>query len=99
MTDKLMSLSEAVSECVRPGNGVVLGACLEPNIPFAVTYEIIRQGLSGLNVIAPISDASTDMLIGAGCASLTVATDSANRQHYELPAEFDPEVHQFVQDL
>ncbi|NIR45813.1 MAG: CoA transferase subunit A, partial [Gemmatimonadetes bacterium] len=60
---------EAISRNVEPGSSVVLGACLEPDVPFAATYEIIRQGLRGLNVIAPISDASTDMLIGAGCVS------------------------------
>jgi glutaconate CoA-transferase subunit A len=31
--------------------------------------EMIRQGKRGLNMIAPISDASTDMLIGAGCVA------------------------------
>ena len=66
MADKLLSLREAVAEFIRDGDSVVLGACLEPNVPFAATYEIIRQGIRNLNVIAPISDASTDMLIGAG---------------------------------
>jgi glutaconate CoA-transferase subunit A len=68
MTDKLRPLKDAVAELIRDGDGVLIGACLEPNIPFAVTYEIIRQGKRGLNMMAPISDASTDMLIGAGCA-------------------------------
>ena len=69
MTDKLRPLKDAVAELIRDGDGVLLGACLEPNIPFAVTYEMIRQGKRGLNMMAPISDASTDMLIGAGCAA------------------------------
>ncbi len=46
---------------------MVLGACLEAAIPFAATYEIIRQGKRDLDVAAPISDTSTDLLIGAGC--------------------------------
>lgn len=46
---------------------MVLGAALENAIPFAATHELIRQGRRGLNMIAPISDISTDMLIGAGC--------------------------------
>ena len=54
---------------VNDGDSVVLGACLEPDVPFAATYEIIRQGRKNLNAIAPISDASTDMLIGAGCVA------------------------------
>ena len=69
MKDKLVPLREAISDHLGDGSAVVLGACLEPDIPFAATHEIIRQSLRGLNVIAPISDASTDMLIGAGCVS------------------------------
>ncbi|MCP5368266.1 MAG: CoA transferase subunit A [Hyphomicrobiales bacterium] len=67
MRDKLTTLPDAIRHLVRDGDSVVLGACLEPNIPFAATYEIIRQGRRGLRMVAPISDASTDMLIGAGC--------------------------------
>ena len=69
MIDKLLPLGEAISEHLDHGDAVVLGACLEPDIPFAATHEIIRQAFRDLNVIAPISDASTDMLIGAGCVS------------------------------
>ena len=70
MKDKLVALADAVSAHIRDGDGVVLGASLESNIPFAATHEIIRQGKRRLNAIAPISDASTDMLIGAGCVTL-----------------------------
>ncbi len=62
-------MRDAVGEIVRHGDSVVLGACLEPDIPFAATHEIIRQGKRDLNMIAPISDGSTDMLIGANCVS------------------------------
>ena len=51
------------------GASVVLGAALENAIPFAATHELIRQGRRNLNVVAPISDISTDMLIGAGCVA------------------------------
>lgn len=67
MEEKLLPLKDAISAHVRDASSVVLGAVLEPDVPFAATYEIIRQGIRDLNVIAPISDASTDMLIGAGC--------------------------------
>ncbi len=69
MQDKLCPLDQAIRDHVRDGAGVVMGACLEPDIPFAATYEIIRQGIRRLDVIAPISDASTDMMIGAGCVA------------------------------
>ena len=66
---KLITLEQAVRDHVPDGSSVVLGACLEPMIPFAFTREIIRQGKRGLDIVAPISDASTDMLIGAGCVA------------------------------
>ena len=69
MPDKLIPLERAVRELVPDGASVVLGACLEPMIPFAFTREIIRQNKRDLDIIAPISDASTDMLVGAGCVA------------------------------
>ena len=69
MIEKLVDLRDAIAEHLRAGDKAVLGACLEPDVPFAATHEIVRQGLRDLNVIAPISDASTDMLIGAGCCT------------------------------
>ncbi len=69
MTEKLVDLHAAIRDHLRAGDKVVLGACLEPDIPFAATHEIIRQAIRELTVIAPISDASTDMLIGAGCCA------------------------------
>ena len=69
MSDKLMPLAQAVRDLIPDGASVVLGACLEPMIPFAFTREIIRQGKRDLDIIAPISDASTDMLVGAGCVA------------------------------
>ena len=67
--DKLSNLPSAIADIVRNEDSVVLGACLEGNIPFCATYELIRQGKRNLTMIAPISDASTDMLIGAGCVA------------------------------
>lgn len=65
--EKLVSLPDAIHAHISDGDCVVLGACLEAAIPFAATYEIVRQGKRDLDVAAPISDTSTDMLIGAGC--------------------------------
>lgn len=69
MQEKLTSLKEAIATFVKDGDGVVLGAALEHGIPFAATHELIRQARRDLNAIAPISDISTDMLIGAGCVT------------------------------
>jgi glutaconate CoA-transferase subunit A len=67
MPSKLTSLKDAIRDLVRNGDTVALGAALETDIPFAAAHEIIRQGKRDLAVIAPISDAGTDLLIGAGC--------------------------------
>ena len=67
--DKLCSLADAIAELVHDGASVVLGAALENAIPFAAAHELIRQGKRDLNVVAPISDMSTDMLIGANCVA------------------------------
>ena len=64
-----MELKDAIASFVSHGDAVVLGAALENAIPFAATYELIRQGYKDLNIVAPISDISTDMLIGAGCVT------------------------------
>ena len=50
MKDKLIPLERAVRDHIADGSSVVLGACLEPMIPFAFTREIIRQGKRDLEV-------------------------------------------------
>src|SRR5260221_1650747 len=69
MQDKLIPLERAVRDHIADGCWVVLGACLERMTPSAFPREIIRQGKRDLDIIAPISDASTDMLVGAGCVA------------------------------
>lgn len=69
MPEKIANLSDAVAQLIRDGDSVVIGACLEQLIPFAVVYELIRQGRRDLDCVAPISDAAADMLIGAGCCN------------------------------
>ncbi len=69
MRNKLKPLREAIAETVKDGCSVVLGAGLEACIPFAASHEIIRLRRRDLNIIAPISDMSTDLLIGAGCVA------------------------------
>jgi glutaconate CoA-transferase subunit A len=69
MHSKLVDLKTAIATHVNGGDSVILGAGLETAIPFCATHELIRQGKRRLNMVAPISDASTDMLIGAGCVA------------------------------
>jgi glutaconate CoA-transferase subunit A len=71
---KLVSLAEAVQRFVPDECWVLLGAPLESMLPFAAAHEIIRQARRDLTVIAPISDALFDQLIGAGCVRTVIAS-------------------------
>lgn len=72
--DKLRSLHDAVAADVQDGMSVAMGCALESLIPFAASYEIIRQKKRNLTLIGPISDMQFDQLIGAGCATRIVAS-------------------------
>jgi glutaconate CoA-transferase subunit A len=67
MTDKLISLADAVRQFVADGCSIVTGTYMEQKIPFAAAHEIIRQGRRELTLIGPISDILFDQMIGAGC--------------------------------
>jgi glutaconate CoA-transferase, subunit A len=71
---KLRSLHNAIALDVQDGNSVAMGCGLESLIPFAASYEIIRQEKRSLTLIGPISDMQFDQLIGAGCVKKIVAS-------------------------
>jgi glutaconate CoA-transferase subunit A len=68
-----MTMRDAVERFVPDGSSVVMGACLEPLIPFAAGHELIRQNRRDLTLIGPISDSLFDQLVGAGCVARIVA--------------------------
>ncbi|GAC1359880.1 MAG: CoA transferase subunit A [Ktedonobacteraceae bacterium] len=70
---KLTSMAEAISRYVPDDASVALGLALEPLIPFAAGFELIRQQRRNLTVIGPISDVLFDLLIGAGCVTKVTA--------------------------
>jgi glutaconate CoA-transferase subunit A len=73
MSEKVMSMAEAIARFVPDGSSVALGLALEPLIPFAAGHELIRQSRRDLTLIGPISDILFDQLIGAGCVSRVIA--------------------------
>jgi glutaconate CoA-transferase subunit A len=73
MTDKLLSMREAVAEFVPDGSPVALGLQMEQMIPFAAGHEIVRQKKRGLTLIGPISDILFDQMIAAGCVERVIA--------------------------
>jgi glutaconate CoA-transferase subunit A len=70
---KVVSMREAIARHVPSGAMVLLGAQLEPMIPFSAGHEIIRQGRRELTLVGPISDILFDQLIGAGCVERVMA--------------------------
>ncbi len=74
LMNKLKSLREAIAADVRDGMSIAMGCALESLIPFAASYELIRQKRKELTLVAPISDIQFDQLIGAGCVAKVVAS-------------------------
>jgi glutaconate CoA-transferase, subunit A len=72
--DKVRSLHDAIATDIQDGMSVAMGCALESLIPFAASYEIIRQKKRNLTLIGPISDMQFDQLIGAGCVRKIVAS-------------------------
>jgi glutaconate CoA-transferase, subunit A len=72
--DKVRSLHDAVAADVQDDDSVAMGCALESLIPFAASYEIIRQKKRNLTLIGPISDMQFDQLIGAGCVKKIIAS-------------------------
>jgi len=72
--DKVRSLHDAIAQDIHDGTSIAMGCGLESLIPFAASYEIIRQRKKNLTLIAPISDMQFDQLIGAGCVKKIIAS-------------------------
>ncbi len=72
--DKLCSLHDAIAANVQDGMSVAMGCSLESLIPFAASYEIMRQHRKNLTLVGPISDIQFDQLIGAGCVGKIIAS-------------------------
>lgn len=72
--NKLKTLHDAIAADVEDGFSIAMGCGLESLIPFAASYEIIRQRKNNLTLIAPISDIQFDQLIGAGCVKKVIAS-------------------------
>jgi glutaconate CoA-transferase subunit A len=73
MTDKVLTMREAVARLVPDGARVACGLALEAAIPFAFAHELIRQRRRDLHLIGPIADAVFDQLVGAGCVAVIEA--------------------------
>lgn len=75
--DKVCSMSEAVSDCVKSGNSVLIDGFTHL-ICFAAGHEIIRQGIRNLTAIRLTPDLVYDQMIEAGCISKLVFSWAGN---------------------
>lgn len=73
----LLSLRDAVTRYVRPGDSVALEGFTHL-IPFAAGHEIIRQGITDLTLIRMTPDLLYDQMIGCGCAKKLVFSWGGN---------------------
>ena len=64
---RILSLAEAVEECIRDGDSVALEGFTHL-IPYAAGHETIRQHRKDLTLVRMTPDLIYDQLIGAGCA-------------------------------
>ncbi len=67
LTDKVMSLAEAVARFVVPGSHISIGGFTLNRNPMAAVYEIMRQKIGGLHLYAHSNGQGVDELVGAGC--------------------------------
>lgn len=66
-------MRDAIARNVPSGSMVLLGAQLEPMIPFSAGHELVRQSRRDLTLVGPISDILFDQMIGAGCVERVMA--------------------------
>jgi len=74
---KLISLAEAVTRHVHPGD-TVYAAGFTHLIPFAAGHEIIRQGLRDLVLARATPDLIYDQMVAAGCAHKVIFSYMGN---------------------
>ena len=76
-TDKIMTMSDAISTFVRDGSSVALEGFTHL-IPTAAGHEIIRQGFTDLTVIRMTADIVVDQMLAGGCVSKLVSSFVGN---------------------
>lgn len=74
---EFLSLEDAVTRIVRPGDTVALEGFTHL-IPFAAGHEIIRQRITDLTLVRMTPDLLYDQLIGTGCARKLVFSWGGN---------------------
>lgn len=67
ISDKLMTLKEAVNRFIKDGCQLAIGGFTIVRNPMAVAYEIVRQKIKDIHLVCHSHGQALDVLIGAGC--------------------------------
>jgi glutaconate CoA-transferase subunit A len=67
--DKLMTPAEAVSRFIKDGTQLSIGGFTLNRNPMAIVYEIVRQRVRDLHLVAHSNGQGLDVLVGGGCVS------------------------------
>jgi glutaconate CoA-transferase, subunit A len=80
---KVISMQEAISKYVKPGNVLFIGG-MQHGEPSAAVHEILRQHIDHLTLVSMLV-ATADLLIGEGCTDKVVTgyiNQDVNRFHW-----------------
>jgi glutaconate CoA-transferase subunit A len=77
-SDKVTTLSEAVSQFIQNGSHISFGGFTVNRQPMACAYEMIRQYKKNLHVYIHSGGQALDILIGAGCVKAVEIAYGAN---------------------
>jgi glutaconate CoA-transferase subunit A len=75
---KIKSAAEALNIFLKDGDCLAIGGFVTNRRPYVLVREIIRQGRKNLYIEGGPSGGDIDMLIGAGCVSVMIASYAAN---------------------
>ncbi|MCD8140024.1 MAG: hypothetical protein LUE17_09660 [Planctomycetaceae bacterium] len=77
-SSKVMTAKEAIARFVHDGDCLALGGFVTNRRPYALVWEILRQGRKNLYLEGGSSGGDIDMLIGAGCVTAMSVSYIAN---------------------
>ena len=87
MTSKLMRVSDAVRNFIRPGTHLGIGGFSSCRNAMVVSHEIIRQKIGRLHISSVNPAFGVDILIGAGLVAV-VESGCLNMERLGLPRNF-----------
>ncbi|MBA4419155.1 MAG: ketoacid-CoA transferase [Syntrophus sp. (in: bacteria)] len=67
ISDKLMTLKDAVSRFIKDGSQIAIGGFTVTRNPMAIIYEIVRQKIKNIHLVCHSNGQGLDILIGASC--------------------------------